>query len=258
MNDYTDPNEMGIQIKHLLYKKRCSLFLDFDGTLVDLAATPSAVSVDAELLSLLSRLVEVFSSRLALVSGRSIASLDELLFPLRLDCAGGHGAELRIKNEMTSAPIIDSQIIEDLIAEVEPIRRRYPLVHIEHKGYSVALHWRGEEDPNCVAMLENRLNALIIRHCLEFKLLYGKCVIELVSYEASKGGAIKRIMLSSDYRETVPIVIGDDITDESAFQVVNELGCMSIHVGDATTCARFRLENTSSVRSLLNQLAYDG
>jgi trehalose 6-phosphate phosphatase len=117
-----------------------ALFLDFDGTLVDLAAAPDQVQVPGDLTALLERLRVQLGGALAIVTGRAIDTIDHYLQPLQLCVAGVHGAERRgTDGHLRRSPVPALQ------AAIEPIAAlcaRYPSLRLEIKPGSVALHYR--------------------------------------------------------------------------------------------------------------------
>lgn len=121
---------------------RWALFLDIDGTLIELAETPESVYVPAGLKSLLGEVASRLNGALALISGRTIASIDELFEPLRLCASGVHGAERRGPDgQLVRAPI-DVSALQGVHEELSAFARAHEGVLIEDKGFALAVHFR--------------------------------------------------------------------------------------------------------------------
>ncbi|MDK9720733.1 MAG: trehalose-phosphatase [Rhodospirillales bacterium] len=227
-----------------------ALFLDVDGTLLDLAEHPDAVVVPEGLPKLLEKLTAALDGALALVSGRSLASLDCLLGDTTFDAAGCHGAEMRIAGQLS----ILSDASQDVALAAERLVRlasSSPLLMVELKPHSVAFHYRGSE----FDALKARQMAVEAIRGLEgrLRLLDGKQVVEVLPQAIGKGAAIARFLASSAYRDRVPVFVGDDVTDEEGFKEVNQRGGISIHVGCRNdTCAQFKAKNVSDIAAWLS------
>lgn len=228
----------------------CALFLDFDGTLVDIAPRPDAVTVEPGLVGNLERLRQRLGGALAIVSGRPIAQIDGLLAPALLDAAGLHGVERRRDGEQSGGRPEDHP---DLRARVERLHAEAaPLTHvlIEDKGASVAVHWRlasPADAERAEALVKEAAGAL---GC-DYRLQLGKAVGEIVPARATKAVAIRSFMAEAPYAGRRAVFFGDDKTDEIAFASVMEDGGVAIRVGDGATAAARRLPDPASVRALL-------
>ena len=204
-----------------------AFLFDVDGTLIDLGPSPFEVDVPDSLRASLSRLLELADGALALVSGRPIRDLDTLFAPLKLPAVGGHGAETRLHTGEAARRITDlPQSLRDyLIAAVAPD----PRLSYEDKGYSVALHFRKapEHERHLVSHVEKGL-AIYPDETLE--MLPGKAMIEVKRPGVNKGEAVRALMTREPFAGRHPVFIGDDVTDESVFAVMPELGGASYSV----------------------------
>jgi trehalose 6-phosphate phosphatase len=230
-----------------------ALFLDFDGTLVEIAERPDAVVVPADLGQTLQRLHDRLGGAIALVTGRSIAVIDGFLAPDRFDVAGLHGAEYRLAGGLFPCRPEDHPDLRRAIEELEERFAAEPGVLIEDKGCSVALHWR-------LAPEAGDLASDTIREMAEalgsgYRLQLGKAVAEVLPARASKGGIIRHFLTQAPYCGRRPIFIGDDLTDEQAFESVDALGGVSIRIGPGPTRARYRVEAPAVLRNLLMRWA---
>jgi trehalose 6-phosphate phosphatase len=225
-----------------------ALFLDFDGTLVEIVAQPDEVQVEPAVLRMLAGLHRQLGGALALLSGRRIAALDRFLAPLALDAAGLHGLELRRQGAL-DAPGPDRGFRQVAAALGEHAATRYPALLIEDKGASVALHWRQHPELETAALrlAEAALDQIGAGHRLQ----HGHCVVEILPARADKGQAVRWFMESAPYRGRRPVVCGDDLTDEAAFIAANAAGGMSVKVGEGQTAASHRVESQGDLVRLL-------
>lgn len=230
-----------------------ALFLDIDGTLLDLAAHPSAVTVDQELAPLLRALYDATAGAVALITGRTVADADSLFAPLKLCVAGQHGAERR---DFAGGLHLHAPPLAGLRRAAERLRRLvfvHPALVLEEKGMNVALHFRGA--PLLEAELVPLLEQLVSELGQDFELQAGKMVLEIKPTGRDKGTAIEEFMQEQPFRGRLPIFIGDDLTDEYGFALVNRLGGHSIKVGSDASAAPWRLADASAVRGWLDRLA---
>jgi trehalose 6-phosphate phosphatase len=228
-----------------------AFFLDIDGTLLEIAATPKAVHMAKDDCKLVAALYDKAGGALALVSGRSLAMIDELFSPMRLPAAGQHGVERRDARGRVHKPSLS----DDLLARAaEPIRafaQQHAGLVFEHKGYSMALHYRLAPQLASAAHAVVREAAREIGDGVEVQ--GGKMVAELKPAGHDKGRAIEAFMKERPFARRVPVFLGDDLTDEHGFRVVDRLGGHSIKVGAGPTVARWRLPNPSAARAWLNE-----
>lgn len=226
--------------------RQSALFLDFDGTLVDFAATPDAVRVDAALIELLGHLAKWLDGALALISGRPIAHLDALLAPLELPTAGVHGAERRRADrriERLRTPALDA-----VAAAALDLAARHAGLLVECKTASVALHYRGAPalEARCLEVMTRAAQPIDGVH-----VLHGKMLVEVVAAGVSKGRAIEAFLGERPFAGRAPVFVGDDVTDETGFEVVRVMGGRNVKVGDGQTVAGERIDSTAAVRRWL-------
>jgi len=231
---------------------RCqiALFLDFDGTLVNFADDPESVTVSAELRSLLLDLQARLEGALAIISGRSIESLNSLLQLSQITLAGGHGAEWMLLGEY-HAVHLNSAHYPIAVERLEKFARKYDLL-TENKQHSFALHFRQQPQ------LKQQVDEFICEYIGpldELRVIYGNCVREIQPIGMDKGKAVERFMRLEPFVGKKPVYIGDDTTDEDAFQWVNANQGVSYKVGKGMTAAQARLENVAAVTQFLRELA---
>ncbi|MDJ0979008.1 MAG: trehalose-phosphatase [Erythrobacter sp.] len=220
-----------------------ALFVDFDGTLVEIAPTPDAIDVPARLGERLAALSDGLDGACALVSGRSLQDLARYLGgPLPVTCAGSHGADIRTAEgtRLGAAP----EGVPDAIAE--PMRA-YALregLDYEAKPHGAALHYRALPIRGPAAQAFAK--ALAKAH--GWSAQAGKSVIELVPAHTDKGSAVRTLMKTAAFSGARPCFIGDDLTDEKGMAACTALGGTGILVGDREpTIAQHRLPDVASV-----------
>lgn len=230
-----------------------ALFLDVDGTLLEIAETPQSVRVSESLKQLLIKVSVHLDGAVALVSGRSIQDLDRLFAPLRPCAAGQHGCERRDAFGCTTRCFIDPALLDAARIELDTFVGLHSGLLLEDKGHSLALHFR--RAPELGAAAHELMTALCAQLGPQFTLQAGKCVYEIRSAARSKGTAIAEFMEERPFRGRTPVFIGDDVTDEDGFGVVNELGGLSIRVGaSAPTKAQQQLRDVRAVLQWLDRV----
>ncbi len=240
--------EAGKTLTRYCSPQDCAYFLDFDGTLVEIAERPDAVAIDPALLDLLEQLNSAASGAIAVISGRPIADIDRWFTPIRWPVAGQHGAERRSAHGTVYRHAAQHPGLESLRAAAAEWQVRYPGLVVEDKGLSIAFHFRN--NPQLQAPLKERLEGQL-RLLPNFQLQTGKMVLELKPDGLDKGRAIREFLAEPPFLGRAPVFIGDDDTDEFGFLEVNVLGGMSIKVGAGPTAANQRLENVAAVRNWL-------
>jgi trehalose 6-phosphate phosphatase len=208
---------------------RVAILLDVDGTIVDMAATPQSVVVPPSLLRTLATLQVRTGGALALVSGRLVENLDRLFAPLVLPCVGGHGVELRAsayaplhRKAIELSPTIKTQIAAAAAVD--------PRIIVEDKGSSLAVHYRLA--PAQALLMKNKIGAIVARAPDEkLEMMCGKAVIEIKPRAFTKGTAVRELMRIAPFAKRTPVFVGDDVTDESVFAMLPELGGLGYSVG---------------------------
>jgi len=230
---------------------RLALFLDFDGTLAEIAERPELASIPEELKQLLERAQAQLDGALAVVSGRTIADLDRLLAPLRPAAAGIHGLELRAQAHGPVLAASGEVLPPEVRARLDALAAEHPELLIEHKGESAAIHYRNA--PQLEEHVRLATERIVDELGKDFRLQPGKMVVELRPADGDKGEAIRRLMKVASFAGRRPLFIGDDITDEAGFDAVNELGGWSVFVGEENPATRagYRLEDVAAVRTWL-------
>ncbi len=227
-----------------------ALFLDLDGTLVEIAPTPDAVRPAGHLGALLENAARHVGSALAIVSGRSIRDIDRILAPLTLPAAGLHGLERRAGGGAYYGPPPALPRFDQLRTALGRFAAEHPGLLLEDKGAALALHYRAR--PELAAESAAAVEAALGGACSGITVQRGKAVIELRPEGADKGAAVAAFMSESPFAGRCPVFAGDDITDEAAFRAVRAQGGVAVRVGgEADTAAEWRLANVAAVHAWL-------
>lgn len=219
-------------------QKNWALFLDIDGTLIDIAPRPQDVIVPSDLPALLQAASVRFGGALALVSGRALDVIDQLVAPLRLPAAAEHGAIIRLSDGTVQTCVARGVPLswrEHLHAETKD----WTGVLVGEKQASVAVHYRLAPER------EAEVRALVMRIVAEdpaFEVLPARMAFEIRPRGADKGTAIRRFLETAPFQGRVPVFVGDDVTDEDGFAVARAAGGLGLHVahdfGDETANVR--------------------
>lgn len=226
-----------------------ALFLDVDGTLLDIQQHPGDVSADSELISLLKETSDKLSGALSLISGRSLEEVDRIFSPVRFRVAGAHGAELRLDpgDEGSSSA---EQLPEHAMLALRTFAEQHPELLLEEKHGGASLHYRRapELQEACHAYVTELLDQL----GAGYRLISGKKVFELAPSAHHKGAAIDSFLESAAFSGRTPVFLGDDVTDEDGFRTVNARDGISVLVGEPRdTQADYYLPDTAAVREWL-------
>jgi len=229
------------------------LFLDIDGTLLEHRERPADVVVDPALRSLLARLAASLDRSVALISGRSIEDVERLFAPLDVPVAGLHGVEHRDPSGTIHRHPMDEGSLLSSKAHLEQVAAQNPGLFFEDKGLNLALHYRTA--PDLAQFAENSIRAVARDLGHRFEIQKGKMVWEVKPSGYDKGTAIDEYLDEPPFAGRKPVFLGDDLTDEVGFQLVNARGGHSIKVGPGRTRAQWRLSDASAVRGFLSALA---
>src|SRR3954463_12331963 len=233
-----------------------AVLLDIDGTLLDLAPTPREVWVPPELSKTLNQLLERTSGALALVSGRSLNDIDLIFAPEQFPAVGGHGAEMRLSIDgeavATHAPPMDKELKRRLAA----IAKLSPGILLEDKGYSLALHYRlAPHAEKAIYAAVSLIRADLPSAPIE--VLPGKLVCEIKHSGFTKATGVRELMTHEPFRGRRPVFIGDDVTDETVFAIMPDLGGQAFSVGRRAHGVAGHFDEPRDVREWLSHLLDD-
>ena len=230
-----------------------AVFLDFDGTLVEIAEHPDAVIVPPDLPALLRNLARRLNGAIAIISGRSLVGLDALLDGALPAMAGVHGLERRDATGQLYQAVDRTAEFAQARAVIQEFVATHAGTMWEDKGNALALHFRNAPaaGPAAEALLDAEQKAL----GNEFILQKGKQLVELKPSSQHKGTVVQTYMAEPPFKGRTPVFLGDDTTDEDAFAAVNAMGGYSIRVGDAPqTVAQYKIDTVNEALEWLSRL----
>ena len=228
---------------------RWAWFFDIDGTLIEIAPTPSSIVVHDDLPHLISRLHSLTGGAVSLITGRAVSDVERFLPLPGIVVAGQHGAEMRNPEGNVSIETPSGGDLQSIQSRLSDVAKRHTALIVEHKGSSIALHYR--KAPRLGGYAHRVMRELWQKHAPDLVIQKGKRVVELKPIDADKGTAIKALMQTDPFEGRTPVFIGDDVTDEAGFALVNDMGGHSIKVGRGRTVAKWKLRDVNAVRDWL-------
>jgi trehalose 6-phosphate phosphatase len=234
--------------------QRTALLLDVDGTLLEIAAMPKDVVVPPALRGTLQQLMERSQGAVALVSGRTIATLDRLFRPLRMAAVGQHGAEIRLSAD---GPLLQNpaSLNPELRSQLNRLAKVDRRLLVEDKSHSMSVHFRLA--PQYETFLKKEVTKIVAAEAepdsVEF--MFGKAVIDIKPRIFSKGSAVREVMASVPFAGRRLVFIGDDTTDESVFAILPELNGIGFAVGRAVPGTHGTFASPPHVCSWLTRIA---
>jgi trehalose 6-phosphate phosphatase len=233
-----------------------ALFLDVDGTLLDLAPSPTQVVVPAGLIDVIASLERNLGGALALVSGRTIADLDDLFQPLRLRASGVHGAEMRLEPSALTPTVTGAgPLSSDLWVSLIEALKAFPGTLAENKRYSFTIHYRAA--PTLGPLLLTKLRELVNERQTELEIIEAHFAFEIKGPNFDKGSAIEKFLECAPFAGRAPIFVGDDWTDESGFAAVERWGGTAYSVGQVRPHVNGVFSGPGAVREWLGQAAQE-
>ncbi len=226
------------------------MFLDIDGTLIDLAATPDSVKVDSDVVTLLPELARSLRGALALITGRTLDDADRLFPGLMLPASGQHGLVRRRADGKVHLHPVPMEI-RALRSELESFAERHPGLLLEDKGTTLAIHYRAA--PRLASHVHRVVRARVATTGgTAVRLQPGKAMLDIGPRGRTKGTAIQEYMNEPPFFGRIPIFVGDDRSDEHGFAAVCAMGGWCVKVGPGPTIAPYRLRDVSAVRQWLS------
>ena len=233
------------------------VFLDYDGTLTPIVSRPEEAVLSESMREILRRLVAVWPT--TVVSGRSRPDVAARVGVTALGYAGTHGFDISIPGPAGLRLEIGRELAPVLATAAERLRMataEIPGALVEEKGLAVALHYRLVQ-PARVPEVERAFEE-IFASCPGLRRASGKMVLELrPALDWDKGQAILWLLdrFDSNALALAPVYVGDDLTDEDAFEVLRDRG-ITVLVTDVPrpTAARYSLRDVAEVKALLTLL----
>ena len=227
------------------------LFLDVDGTLVELTESPRGGRADENLKALLEKVRVTLDGALALISGRSIRHLDALFAPLRLPAAGLHGVERRDAAGLIHGNDRLDKELDGARSALRAFIEKNPAAVLEDKRRTLAIHYRAQ--PRLESALRQLTADIAAASSGRYHVQEGNMVFELKPPGFSKATAIEAFLNEAPFRRRTPVFVGDDLTDRDGFDVIDARGGISIAVGDRVR-AQMRLDDPAAVHALLRRI----
>lgn len=230
--------------------ERHAFFLDLDGTLAPIVDNPEDACLPDATRHLLTQLVAQTDGAVAVISGRALADVDRILGALRLPVSGSHGLELRLSTAADHAPKQSAGIPAPVIDRVEEFAVLHGVTS-ERKPGAIALHYRKAPDQGeaCCAFVDT-----LVGEDASLRGLHGKMVSEVALKGVDKGGAVTRFMASPAFAERLPVMVGDDVTDEDGFRAAQAMGGFGIKIGQGPTDAQHRIADVAGFADWLKEI----
>jgi trehalose 6-phosphate phosphatase len=231
-----------------------ALFLDVDGTLIDLAPTPDSVVVPAGLPDTLAAAERRLDGALALLSGRPIEELDRLFAPLRLRASGRHGAEIRQSADAAGPWLTQPRLPEQAWHDLRRLLDRFPGTFAENKGVGFAVHYRGAGDAR--EALAAALGDFVAGYAaFDLELSAGHLVLEIKPRGSDKGKAIEFFMTGEPFAGRQPVFVADDVMDRAGFDAALAGGGLAFSVGAVLPGLSGCFPQPAAVRAWLGRFA---
>lgn len=250
MNVYTEEPEINQLVDLLATNSNLLVVSDFDGTLSDFTENPAEAALDHFAHVALRQLSEFPNTTVAIISGRALKDLAGKFTDLdKVRLIGSHGHEYDL-DKIIPLNKEQRESFSKAETEITKISERFSGSRVELKPHGVVFHYRGVTPPPPNETLDSlRVALLRLPHGI---VRNGNNVVEYCVVETNKGDALVR--LQEQVLPTITLFVGDDVTDEAAFQKMGGSD-VSIKVGDGETSARYRLKSKEAVVYLLGQIA---
>jgi trehalose 6-phosphate phosphatase len=241
------------EIERRIVGRSLTIFLDFDGTLVEFADRPRGVVLSEEGQQHIDGLIQRWPT--TLLTGRALDDIMRLAPLERLNYAANHGFEILLQG-MPEPYHVAPDVTAAIDAAADELQRMLAPcvgVEVENKRYSVAVHYR--RAPMHRSVVEAGVDAVICKQPALRKAA-GKMLLEVrPAVEWDKGRALQWVLRQLADGSSLPVVIGDDETDEDAFGAARESG-ITVRVGESEhTNADYFVASIADVYTVLDRLA---
>ena len=253
------------KIKIDLINREVFLFLDYDGTLTPIAATPDDVVFSNENKLLLERLANAPLCHVAVVSGRAVDDLQQRVGLKNITYVVNHGFE--VKGPKINFKSLNAAKINDVLVQIkEEFKKEFNKnkiegVLIDDKDFTLSIHYRLVDEKD-MPYLENLLNKITEPYLVKekIKIGLGKKVFEIrPPVEWDKGKVVFWLLTEQQFasgnNKIFPIYVGDDLTDEDAFKALEKYGITILVGKPKVSHAQYYLNNTDEVQQFLKEIA---
>jgi len=208
-----------------------ALFLDIDGTLLEIAPTPEQVQVPPTLIATLTQASAWLDGALAIVSGRPFSQIDKLFAPLRLPGGAGHGASLRMPGGRMESASASLAVPPEWRTLLHHAVKQWSGVVVEDKPHGIVVHYRAAPDRK--PEIQDLVTGLVARDAESFEVLPAKKAFEIRHRALTKAAVVRSLMAHTPFRGRTPVFVGDDVTDHDGFHAAKEKGGIALDVGIA-------------------------
>ena len=241
---------LGLEMKLNYSVHDYAFFFDLDGVLAEIVDSPDDAVINHLTLGFLGKLTILNNNAVAIISGRSLYEIERLTTPLTLHKSGLHGLQMSI---MQNQDVSWSGKLDVIRKQLIRMGEQFPGVLVEDKQYCIAVHYR--QLPEARIAILNILESLMVLLGHEFALLKGKMVYEIKPAHINKARAVAAFLERPEFKNRIPVYLGDDVTDEDAFILVNSRNGISIKVGTGgETAAKNKFLSVSNVQHWLQEI----
>lgn len=227
------------------------LFLDLDGTLLELAGQPGDVVAPRTLPGILAGVERLLNGASAIVSGRNVEVVDQILYPFRGNAIGVHGLERRLARAAVDRQAGDG-LPASLSADIRRLAAHYAGSIVEDKGGALAIHERA--GPEEALQLFGQIEAAVAAFSPGWHCLRGHRLVEVKPAGVSKGTGVSWLLRQPVFLDRLPVTIGDDITDLDMFAIAEEQRGLTISVGQRIAgSGQIQMESPEQVMTFLAQ-----
>jgi trehalose 6-phosphate synthase/phosphatase len=248
------PDPLRAALARIAESERLLVALDFDGTLAPLVDRPEDARATVRARAAIERLATSDDTRVAIVSGRALESLNQVASPPdHTLLSGSHGVELQLDAGVATIDLRDAELakLDRLSTIVEEVATGAEGAWIERKPAGLALHTR-RLDSSAGTALQHAARERVDAELIGITVRTGKAVLEFAVRSSDKGESLTR--LRQHVGATATIYVGDDITDEDAFATL-DADDVGVKVGQGKSVATYRVRSPEDVAELLERLA---
>ncbi len=243
--------------KRLLSAPEVELFLDYDGTITPIRLTPAEAVLSPDTIQIMRELINLPKVRVTIVTGRSMKDIRSILPFENIRIVANHGFHMYLDGEEWIHPDAELSVLnmQQTKEELQHLLEPYKGIFVEDKKYTLSIHYRNalvRDIPEITKITQK--TALSFNE--KFIITEGKEVMEIrPPVNWGKGHAVSKILKAHKYPAlSLKVYIGDDMTDEDAFQVLKSTG-ITIHVGKTNeTMAQYYVSDVDEVLQILKMI----